>query len=284
MKTLRPPCKLSLIRGNYKKGFYGYNLDDGVYFYNPDKDLFEKVKQGYMGLCKYVEDGRYLQGLLDQDYYCYDLKENKFVSQTRLTPLDSPGMRIWSLSAGPDSKVYTGSYPSYSSGPTNAMSVLDPQTGNIEVYTDLAPRCLASNKELVFGSGKNEFFIFDPKLRKKIFQTKNSFVSMAGLPDGCVGATDGKIFYVFDPKTNKFIFKKDLEVGDINTIILGSDGNIYGIGSVVFRLNSQKKWAVELLCKKGGKFLAEDRVGNFYFARVGTIFRLTIKDHGNKKQ
>ncbi|MCD4825211.1 MAG: hypothetical protein K8S55_11460 [Phycisphaerae bacterium] len=379
VRELQAPAPLNPIPGNYKKGFYGNSTGhphpSGVYFYDAATNVFKIVKEGNIGSCKYVEDNRYLHGLQDQNYYCYDLKEKRFLCRTRLTPPDTTGMQIRCLTTGPDGniyggvyinqhlwkfkvdtrqsvelgrcrfgggqidsiasgggrvwmgsytrahilsydhqkpwnpgvkassnprdygpvgkgqyktdgcdilwgpdgKVYMGSFPVYSSGSTRAMSILDPKTGDIDVYTKLSPVSLACNKELVFGSGKRDFFVFDPKLKKVIFRTKNSFVSMVGLPDGSIAATDGKLFYVFDPGVNKFTLKKDLKVGKINTLLLGSDGNIYGIGSVVFRLDSKNKWAVQLLWKKGGKFLAEDRSGKLYFARNDKLFRLTVK-------
>ena len=359
------------IPGDYTRGLY-LARGGAICFYDPDANRMKKLAEGgYLGMCKWVEADRYVHGMIDQDYYCYDLQEKKFLVRKRLTPPDGPGMKIyavcsgpdgniyggvyinqhlWKVEAatgkvielgrhrrdggqidsitcgggrvwcgsyygayfasydpkkpwnpgagskdnprdyggvghgqirtrcilyGPDGKVYMGSYPSYKAGNTDDMSVLDPETGKVKLYINLAPRCLAAGKKMIFGCSTRKFFAFDPGKKKVVCETPARFSAMVGLPDGRIACGDSGQVKIFDPATMKFVVTKNYEVGKIDTLTLGrNQACVYGISdTAVFRIDIADL-SIKILHRGGGRFMAEDRFGNLYFARGAALFRL----------
>ena len=180
---------------------------------------------------------------------------------------------------GPDRQIYMGSYPSYSSGTESLLTALCPETGKIQVIGDYAPQSLASSGCFVCIAGKERFYVYDTEKQSTVYDEQRVISAMLCLPNQKILCSGNNILFFFDPE--KMEFSKslcDIVVGgNADVLIMGKkSGLIFGINeSAVFAINmDNSKPEVRILCKPGGKFLAEDRLGNLYFARGPEMFRL----------
>lgn len=65
-------------------------------------------------------------------------------------------------------------------------------------------------------------------------------------------------------------------LGDFTHMCRAPDGNLYGIGAGRIGRIVPGTWQVEEVVAEGGKFLAADQEGRFYFARGSRLFRLAL--------
>jgi len=84
--------------------------DCDLYHYNINKDKLTCVTRGLVR-CEQVVEKRYAHGVIDQDYFLYDLREKRFLARHRLASAgDTDGMRILTLTNGPRGNIYGTSY------------------------------------------------------------------------------------------------------------------------------------------------------------------------------
>jgi len=95
----------------------GARSGEAYFWSTPDNDLYHysigndklTLAAGNLGQVKLVAGGRYVHGFDDQDYFLYDLKTTRCLDRRRLTRARD-GMKIFTLTGGPDGNVYGSAY------------------------------------------------------------------------------------------------------------------------------------------------------------------------------
>ena len=139
-----------------------------------------------------------------------------------------------------------------------------------------------------------KLFVWDVATGKKIRETvpvpgETAIGALLVGPDGNIwGFAQGTLF-IYDPKTGKVIYREEkfpnlhYLTGGVD-LEIGLDGHIYGTaGGKFFKIDPADK-EVTILRDNNSHFLAQDRMGNFYFkngpsAPYGnTLWRYTLED------
>lgn len=79
-----------------------------LYHYDIKKDQLSLVASA-LGQCERVVENRYVHGISDQDYFLYDLQENRFLDRTPLAEAKD-GMAIYTLTGAADGNIYGSTY------------------------------------------------------------------------------------------------------------------------------------------------------------------------------
>jgi streptogramin lyase len=79
-----------------------------LYHYDIEKDCLTPMAVA-LGQCERVVEKRYVHGISDQDYFLFDLKENRFLDRTRLAQAKD-GMEIYTLTGAADGNIYGSTY------------------------------------------------------------------------------------------------------------------------------------------------------------------------------
>ena len=177
---------------------------------------------------------------------------------------------------GPDGRIYVGSIPDYRSGPTGAFTICDPLTGQMDLRTDFVPggtvHALVADDVYVYGSGGEEFFVYDPSSDSKCFSERRDVRSLAVAPGGKVIGSGGDTIFVYDRKVNQIVVERDSPTGDFSHMATGTDGRVYGVNKGCLALVCDDG-SVAILAEEGGIFAAVDKKGRLYFARGPKLFR-----------
>ncbi|MCX8117584.1 MAG: hypothetical protein N3G78_06630 [Desulfobacterota bacterium] len=172
-----------------------------------------------------------------------------------LGPFGEGQDRPRAMIAGPQGKVYVGSYPDYGLH-GGALNVYDPERGEKRVYRDVVPNqslaslaFVESLNLIVAGSSvrggggtralekEAKLLLWDPRKEKKVFETipvpeAKTILSLAATPDGLVfGITDNEKVFVFDPasRTVRSIFPLGLKNPVEVSLQRGPEGLLYGL-------------------------------------------------------
>jgi hypothetical protein len=171
-----------------------------------------------------------------------------------LGPLDGEQDRPRAIIAGPQGKIYIGSYPDYGHL-GGAISVYDPKKNEKRVYRHIIQNqsiaslahiekldLIAAGSSVRGGSGTRavekeaKLILWDPKEEKKIFEIvpvpeAKTIFSLAAVDGEVYGITNNEKVFIFDSTKREMRKVFDLEFKDPREISLqlGSDGKLYGL-------------------------------------------------------
>lgn len=182
------------------------------------------------------------------------------------------------IALGPGGDIYVGSIPSYNSAPAGAFSRWDPRTGEHKSWFDLVPGgavdAVAVDDTYLYCAGGGLFFVWCPRSEKKIHEQKRRVFSLAAAQNGMIVGNSGEEMFVFDPAEMKIIRTFASPIGQMDSIAVGPDGQVYGINGTAVGQVDPEAWTGRKIAEEGGKFLATDGQGDLYFARGAELYRL----------
>ncbi len=178
---------------------------------------------------------------------------------------------------GPDGRIYVGSIPSYRSAEAGAFTMCDPKTGAMDVRQDFvaggAVLDLVADDRFVYGTGKSEFFVYDPATRKKVFSENRVVISLALMNGGRVAGSGGGKLFVYDRDAGRITSDQANPAGDFTHLATGPDGSVVGVNAKCVARIAADGASAEILVNEGGKFAAVDGEGRIYFARGAKLLR-----------
>jgi hypothetical protein len=198
-------------------------------------------------------------------------------------PIGCGQYRTHAIVLGPDSRVYVGSTPAYSSAPTGAFSRVDPRTGDVRTWLDLVPGgtvdCLAADGSYIYAAGGGKFVVFDPAIEKAVLTLDLQVSALAVTASGqeVVGTGGGGVF-VFSPTAKEVTHRGPNALGDFTHLWEIEGRGVYGINPRCIGRIAPAAWRVEQVTDNGGKFLVGDRSNRLYFSRGSRVLRLDLAD------
>jgi len=107
----KPPDDISWVIASGGEGhtvYLGTFPSEDVYRCDLRDASLKRVTEG-IGQIKFVEAGRWIHAIDDQDYVVYDLERGRVAARARLAE-GGDGMAIFALTSGPDGNVYGSTY------------------------------------------------------------------------------------------------------------------------------------------------------------------------------
>lgn len=185
--------------------------------------------------------------------------------------------RTRAIALGPDGRIWVGSVPSYNSGPTGALSVWDPKSGEHRSWLDLVPggavTCIEVGDQHLYGCGGGRVFVWDPKSEHKLVEIELPAQDLVLTEAGLLVASGGQLV-LLEPQTLQERGRFESAVGEIVDLCRAPDGSVYGVNQKTVCRILPGTATVMRVADSGGSLVAVDSAGTVYLARGAELWRL----------